>query len=131
MSVIQFRAPACAQSFLDDGFYASLSQTLLQLFSLCCIIIPLLRSRNIPKLRVWFYISLVTSAATAIASVAVYSFQWQATGLLNFAAGVTGVIATMQIVEGADAVVKDAELGTKARRGGQRHGPVDVGTKSR
>jgi hypothetical protein len=67
--------------------------------------IPLLRSREVPLNLFWFRVCLLFSAATGVASVVVYMFQWQSSIAFSFLCSIFQVFSTLQLIEGIDATV--------------------------
>ena len=111
-AVANTRPDGCAQTVLDDGFYTALSQVLLQLFSLYCIVVPLVRSQAVPAYRSWFWFSLALSAVSGVGSVISYPYSWKVSTTLGFASGMTQTIATIQLVEGLHQEAMRNNLGT-------------------
>ncbi|KAF1963430.1 hypothetical protein CC80DRAFT_486822 [Byssothecium circinans] len=95
---------------LDDGFFTCSSAACLQLFSLYLLILPILRKRALEVPKVWFVLSIGLSTLSAIVSVIVYPYSWEASGILGFFANVAATIATVQLIEGTDAGIR-ATLG--------------------
>jgi hypothetical protein len=91
---------------LDDGFFTCSSAACLQLFSLYLLILPILRKRALEIPKHWFVLSISLSTLSAIVSVIVYPFSWQASGILGFFANVAATIATVQLIEGTDAGIR-------------------------
>ncbi|PVH83274.1 hypothetical protein DL98DRAFT_652484 [Cadophora sp. DSE1049] len=89
----------------DENFFSNISQTILSLSSLYCTLIPLLRNREVPLNLFWFRTCLSFSAATGVASVATYTFQWQSSLAFGFLCSVFQVFATLQLIEGLDATI--------------------------
>jgi hypothetical protein len=106
ISVTRSRSPInVSPLFDDDNFFSNVSQTVLSLTSLYCMIIPLLRCRELPLRLFWFRVAICVSALAGIASAVVYSFQWQASVILGFISGISQVVATVQLIEGIDEAV--------------------------
>ncbi|KAF1998523.1 hypothetical protein P154DRAFT_603037 [Amniculicola lignicola CBS 123094] len=95
---------------LDDGFFTCSSAACLQLFSLYLLILPILRKRALEIPKDWFVLSIGLSTLSAIVSVIVYPYSWEAGGILGFFANVAATIATVQLIEGTDAGIR-ATLG--------------------
>jgi hypothetical protein len=91
---------------LDDGFFTCSSAACLQLFSLYLLILPILRKRALEIPKGWFVLSVGLSTLSAIASVIVYPYSWEASGILGFLANVAATIATVQLIEGTDAGIR-------------------------
>ncbi|OCK77182.1 hypothetical protein K432DRAFT_428190 [Lepidopterella palustris CBS 459.81] len=91
---------------LDDGFFTCSSAACLQLFSLYLLILPILRKRALEIPKDWFVLSIGLSTLSAIVSVIVYPYSWEASGILGFFANVAATIATVQLIEGTDAGIR-------------------------
>jgi len=94
---------------LDDGFFSCSSAACLQLFSLYLLLLPILRRRVLEISKVWFVLSILLSTFSAIISVIVYPYSWQASSILGFFSNVAAAIATVQLIEGTDAGMKAKE----------------------
>ncbi|KAH9221255.1 hypothetical protein DL95DRAFT_15957 [Leptodontidium sp. 2 PMI_412] len=106
VAITRSPSPTCVVPISnDDNFFSNISQTILSLSSLYCATIPFLRSREVPLNLFWFRVCLLFSAATGVASVVMYAFQWQSSLTLSFLCSVFQVFATLQLIEGLDATI--------------------------
>ncbi|KAI9651426.1 MAG: hypothetical protein M1829_003016 [Trizodia sp. TS-e1964] len=74
------------------------------------LILPILQKRALEIPKDWFVLSIGLSTLSAIVSVTVYPYSWEASGILGFSANFAATIATVQLIEGTDAGIK-ATLG--------------------
>lgn len=106
VAITRSPSPTCVVPISNDNnFFANVSQTILSLSSLYCTVIPFLRSREVPLNLFWFRVCLSFSAATGVASLVVYTFQWQSSLAFGFLCSVFQVFATFQLIEGIDATI--------------------------
>lgn len=110
---IAIAAKECSASgsgpVVDSNFWSTLSQALVGLAGLYCIIIPILRRDKMkasdPRT---FKVLLALSLATAVVSVIVYPFQTQASLVLAFVSSLTQLAATLQLIEDSGNTIKVA-----------------------
>ena len=87
---------------IDDGFFALLANTLIQLFSLYVLLLPFLRGQQ-PHLRgLWFCLSIGTSIVFSIIACIVYIFSWHASTILNFGSSLASMITALLLVQSID-----------------------------
>ena len=91
----------------DDSFWALLSQLFLQLLSLYCTTVPLIRNRQLPVRRFWFCLSIVISATMSIISPVVYGVSRKPSALATYISGVASLIASAQLIGG----IQQTEIG--------------------
>jgi hypothetical protein len=106
-----------------------LSQNLIGVGGLYCIIIPLLRKDEIkardPRL---FNALLLISFSTALASIVSYPFQARASLILGFISSLTQLAATLQLVEDAGSTVteKNFDIIAKAEKIYRQEGEIAI-----
>ena len=112
-AIMQPRPPECvpASDSRDDNFWALLSQLFIQLLSLYCTIVPLIRDRSLPVRRFWFSVTLGVSAATTVVAPVVYGYSWKASALASYVSGVAALMASAQLAGGVQQVVVRMDLG--------------------
>lgn len=98
LSAWQCAAPDSIPS-IDSNFFSTISQASTGIASLYCIVVPLLRTGEIPvKQEKVFRTLLWTSAAMSTVSIIVYPWQIQTSMVFAFLASIAQVIATLQLV---------------------------------
>ena len=115
LSITQSRPPTCnpqAGSF-DDGFWTQMSQVVLQLLSLYCTVVPLMRDRHLPVRPFWFCTALVVSAVTAVLEPVVYGFSWRANALVGYVSEVAALVASAQLAGGVQQAGLGIDLGMR------------------
>ena len=115
LSIMRSRPAACVPSpeSRDDSFWTLLSQLFIQLLSLYCTVVPLVRDRGLTVRRFWFFVALGVSAATAVVAPVLYEFSWQASALASYVSGVTALMASAQLTGGLQQVMLGTNLGRR------------------
>ena len=107
ISVMQKRPDACElEAFaFDDGFWALVSQCLVQLTSLYCTVVPVIRDKNMPVPAFWFWMASWSSFAVGILTPILYALglSWRVIALTNFASGITTLLASLLLAGASSA----------------------------
>lgn len=111
LSVIQTRPAPCvpAAGLFDDGFWALVSQTCIQLLSLYYAVIPILRDRKFPIRPPLFCLALLLSTITGILAPIIYACvgNWQTTSLLSYGSALASSILGGQLAEAYSRKARD------------------------
>ena len=84
---------------IDSNFFSTISQASTGIAGLYCIVVPLLRTGQVPvKQEKIFRILLWFSAALSVVSIVIYPWQVQTSMVLSFLASIAQVVATLQLV---------------------------------
>ena len=113
VGLMQGHPPECTpnRGTRDDGFYALLSQVLLQWLSLYCTLIPLARDKAAVLRGGSSGLALGGSAVASIVAPATYGASWQASMVANFISGFMALMASVQLAGGMQRHQRGLDLG--------------------
>lgn len=90
----------------DVSFWVQLSQLCLQLLSIYCTLVPLLRDGDFPVRKLRSSASIGVAIIMGILTPGLYVFSWKASSVAGYIGSVAAVIALVQLVGGMENVMK-------------------------
>ncbi|KAM5370579.1 hypothetical protein ACJZ2D_008405 [Fusarium nematophilum] len=104
MAVSKSRPAVCRPTpntmLSDDGFWALLSQLVLNFLAVYCSVIPLLRHGDLSVRKSYFFGTAGISVSMCGLAPVLYGFSWEASALCSYVASVAALITGVQLAGG-------------------------------
>lgn len=106
MAVSKHRAAVCRPTpdtlLSDDGFWALLSQLVLNSLAVYCSVIPLLRDGDLSVRKSYFFGTAGISVALCGLAPVLYGFSWEVSTLFSYVSSVATLITGVQLAGGIE-----------------------------